>query len=136
MKVFELSTDHNGLFEITPQVTQAVEASGITAGIVVVSVPHSTAAITVVSPWDPAGLEDIDDEIRRLIPTRVDFKHQFDTPQDAAGHIKAAIVGHSRSFCVDRGSVVLGSSQKIFFWEFDSPRSRTFHVQVVGTSAT
>ena len=131
MNVYELSTDRNGLIDITPQVIAALRQSDIAAGILVVSVPHSTAAITVVSHWDPLGLEDIDDEIRRLVPTRVDFKHQVDTPQDAAGHIKAAIVGHSRSFCVDQGQLVLGTSQKIFFWEFDAPRQRTFHVQVI-----
>jgi secondary thiamine-phosphate synthase enzyme len=132
LNVYELSTERNGLIDITPQVIAALRQSDIAAGILVVSVPHSTAAITVVSHWDPLGLEDIDDEIRRLVPTRVDFKHQVDTPQDAAGHIKAAIVGHSRSFCVDQGQLVLGTSQKIFFWEFDAPRQRTFHVQVIG----
>jgi secondary thiamine-phosphate synthase enzyme len=98
----------------------------------VVSIPHTTAAVTVTSHQDPLGLEDVDDEIRRLIPTRVDFKHMADTPQDAAGHVKSAIVGHSRMFCVDQGQLVLGSSQKIFFWEFDGPRHRTFHTQVIG----
>jgi secondary thiamine-phosphate synthase enzyme len=130
--VYQLATDRNGLYDITDQVTTSLGESGVAEGILVVSAPHSTAAITVVSHWDPRGLEDIDDEIRRLVPTRVDFKHQVDTPQDAAGHIKAAIVGHSRSFCVDGGRLVLGSSQRIFFWEFDGPRRRTFHVQVVG----
>jgi thiamine phosphate synthase YjbQ (UPF0047 family) len=28
--------------------------------------------------------------------------------------------------------LILGASQKIFFWEFDAPRHRTFHVQVIG----
>jgi len=86
-----------------------------------------------MSPWDPAGLEDVHDEICRLVPTRIDFKHQFDTPQDAAGHIKAAIVGHSRSFIVTGGKLALGHSQKVYFWEFDGPRQRSVQIQAVGT---
>lgn len=132
MNAYKLATDRNGLFDITPQVLDALRQSGITDGLLVVSIPHTTAAVTVTSHQDPLGLEDVDDEIRRLIPTRVDFKHMADTPQDAAGHVKSAIVGHSRMFCVDQGQLVLGSSQKIFFWEFDGPRHRTFHTQVIG----
>ena len=132
MQAFDLATDRNGLFDITAQVTESLESSQIAQGILIVSVPHSTAAVTVASHWDPLSLEDVDDELCRLVPTRVDFKHQVDTPQDAAGHVKAAIVGNSRTFCVDRGKLVLGSSQRIFFWEFDAPRRRKFHVQVVG----
>ena len=132
MKSFKLASDRNGLFDITVQVEAVLAESGVSDGMLLVSVPHSTAAVTVVSPWDPAGLEDVQDEICRLIPTRIDFKHQFDTPQDAAGHIKAAIVGHSRMFIVAAGHLELGHSQRIYFWEFDGPRQRTVQVQVIG----
>jgi secondary thiamine-phosphate synthase enzyme len=66
------------------------------------------------------------------VPTRIDFKHQYDTPQDAAGHVKAAIVGHSRTFFLDAGKLGLGHSQKIYFWEFDGPRKRSVQVKVMG----
>ena len=132
MHSFDLVTDRNGIFYITLPISTAADGSGIAEGILLVSVPHSTAAVTVASHWDPLGLEDVDDEIRRLIPTRIDFKHQVDTPQDAAGHVKAAIIGHSRAFCISEGKLCLGTSQRIFFWEFDAPRTRHFHVQIIG----
>jgi len=132
LQSFPLATVRNGLIDITASVQEAVARSGISDGLLLVSVPHSTASITVVSPWDVLGLEDVHDEIVRLIPTRIDFKHQYDTPQDAAGHVKAAIVGHARSFFIDNGRVGLGHSQKIYFWEFDGPRKRTVEVKVVG----
>jgi len=131
LRTFKLETDGNGLFDVTPMAQAALEESGVSEGLLMVSVPHSTAAVTVVSPWDLKGLEDVDDEIRRLVPTRVDFKHQHDTPQDAAGHIKAALIGHSRSFIVDGGILGLGHSQKVYFWEFDGPRARSVQVKVL-----
>jgi secondary thiamine-phosphate synthase enzyme len=131
LKSFRLSTSHSGLFDITSQIEAALRDGGIVDGLVVVSVPHSTAAVTVVSPWDPLGLEDVHDEICRIVPTRIDFKHQYDTPQDAAGHVKAALVGHSRTFFVDKGRLGLGHSQKIYFWEFDGPRQRTVEVKIL-----
>jgi len=132
LKSFPLETDRSGLFDITEQVAAAVNETGLTDGLVLVSVPHSTASVTVVSPWDVLGLEDVHDEIVRLVPTRIDFKHQYDTPQDAAGHVKAAIVGHSRTFFLDAGKLGLGHSQKIYFWEFDGPRKRSVQVKVMG----
>jgi secondary thiamine-phosphate synthase enzyme len=131
LKTFNLKTEANGLIDVTPMVEDALAESVVTEGIVLVSVPHSTAAVSVVSPWDPLGLEDVHDEICRLIPTRVDFKHQHDTPQDAAGHIKAAFIGHSQAFYVQDAKIGLGHSQKIFFWEFDGPRTRSLHVKVL-----
>jgi secondary thiamine-phosphate synthase enzyme len=127
---FQLSTGRNGLFDITPQIAEAVAASGVVEGIAVVATPHTTAGITMVSYHDPLGLEDVNDEIGRIIPTRIDFKHQYDTPQDAAAHIKTAIVGTSHAFIVEAGQLCLGSSQKIYFWEFDGPRQRSFMVQI------
>jgi secondary thiamine-phosphate synthase enzyme len=132
VKTYSLSTDRNGLIDITPQVLEALAETGLADGILLVSIPHSTASITVMSPWDPLGLEDVHDEINRIVPTRIDFKHQYDTPQDASAHVKAAIVGHSRSFFFEGGKLGLGHSQKIYFWEFDGPRTRQFQIQVMG----
>ncbi|WP_404819452.1 YjbQ family protein [Lacticaseibacillus paracasei] len=69
--------------------------------------------------------------MQKLIPTRIDFKHQVDTPQDAAGHIKATISGDSLTFIVTNGELLLGSSQGVYFMEFDGPRQRTFYVKVI-----
>lgn len=134
MITFDIATDGSGVFEITEQVRQAVASSGVTDGIVVIHVPHTTAGITIISYHDPLGLEDVNDEISRLIPTRIDFKHQHDTPQDAAGHVKSVLVGASMSLIVSEGGPVLGHSQGVYFFEFDGPRKRKFHVQVVACS--
>ena len=81
MKTFTIHTDKNGVFEITDDLHRAVASSQIDEGILVVTIPHTTAGITVISFPDPLGLEDVNDEISRLVPTRIDFKHQHDTPR-------------------------------------------------------
>ena len=131
MKTFNLKTDTNGVFAITDKIHEAVASSQIIEGIVVISVPHTTAGITVISFPDPLGLEDVNDEVARLVPTRIDFKHQHDTPQDAAGHVKSVLVGVSLSLIVSEGKLVLGHSQAVYFFEFDGPRNREFNVQIV-----
>jgi len=129
---YKLSTDGNRAFDITGDVAKAIADSGVDEGIAVISLPHTTASLSIISFPDPLGLIDVMDEISRLVPTRIDFKHQHDTPQDAAGHVKSAIIGPTLSLIVSGGQPLLGHSQKVYFMEHDGPRHRQFHVQVVG----
>lgn len=121
----------DALVDITSLVREAVRASGITDGLCAVIVPHTTAGITINSAMDPATPADIIADLRRLVPTRVDFKHQYDTPADAAGHIKAALVGHSVLLVIADGDLLIGGSQSILFCEFDGPRARRAQVKVI-----
>ena len=121
----------DALIDITAQVREAVRATGITAGLCALIVPHTTAAITINSALDPTTPDDIIADLRRLVPTRVDFMHQYDTPADAAGHIKAALIGHSVLLVVEGGDLLIGGSQSILFYEFDGPRQRRVQVKVI-----
>ena len=121
----------DALVDITAQVRAAVEKTGVRSGLCVLVVPHTTAAITINSALDAATPQDIIDDLRRLVPTRVDFKHQYDTPADAAGHIKAALIGHSLTLIIENGALLVGSSQSVLFYEFDGPRERRVHLKVI-----
>ena len=121
----------DALIDITAQVKALVAESGVQEGMCALFVPHTTAAITVNSAIDTATLTDIVTDLRRLVPTRVDFVHQYDTPADAAGHIKAALVGHSATLILAGGKLMLGSSQSVLFYEFDGPRARKVQVKIL-----
>ena len=115
---------------ISDEIRRVVRESGHTEGLCVVFCPHSTAGLTINSYLDPDTALDLRHELDRLVPTRVDFIHTFDTPSDAAGHVKAALVGSQLTLIIHDGSVVLGSSQGVFFCEFDGPRRRQVYVKV------
>ncbi|HMM28093.1 MAG TPA: secondary thiamine-phosphate synthase enzyme YjbQ [Aggregatilineaceae bacterium] len=119
------------LTNITAQVQEIVRASGAQEGICILAVPHTTAAITLNSALDSATATDIIADLQRLVPKRVDFAHQYDTPADAAGHVKAALVGHSLTLIIRDGALALGGSQSILFFEFDGPRQRQVQVKVI-----
>ena len=61
LKNFKITTKYNDVQDITEQVKQAVEESGVQEGTCVVYNPHSTAGLTVFSPWDPDGFVDLDE---------------------------------------------------------------------------
>ena len=123
------------LLNITGQVQAAVKASGLTDGICIVFVPHTTAGLIINSGSDPTTAADIGSELQRLVPTRVDFQHTYDTPADAAGHIKVALTGTSLSLIVSGGALALGRSQSLMLAEFDGPRQRKVLVRVVADPA-
>lgn len=132
MKVIEIETPAgDALVDITARVREAVAASGVEAGICVLIVPHTTAGITLNSALDPATATDILADIKRLVPTRVDFSHQYDTPADAAAHIKATLVGNSITLAIDDGELQIGWSQFVMFYEFDGPRRRSVQVKII-----
>ncbi len=131
----ELTTSPGeNLINITEKIRQVVRDSNIQEGLCVLFVPHTTAGITINSAMDVATLKDIVSEMHRLIPTRVDFHHNYDTPADAAGHIKSTLVGNNVSLLVVGGELLLGNSQSVLFFEFDGPRSRHVFVSVLPDS--
>lgn len=127
---FKIDTKYNEVYDITESVKHSVLESGVQEGLCVIYNPHSTAGVATFSPWDPDGFIDLDEEIRRLVPTKVDFKHQHDTPQDAAGHIKSALLGVSLTLIIHEGKLLLGGSHGIYFLEFDGPRNREYFVKI------
>ena len=116
---------------ITEQVQEIVHNSGIQSGVCFLVIPHTTAAITINSYLDLATMHDIVEDVRRLVPTRPDFHHIFDTPADAAGHIKATLIGNSETVLIEDGQLVLGHSQGLFLYDFDGPRQRRVLVKIL-----
>lgn len=126
-----LRTKFNEMVNITGEIADIIKQSNIEDGICIVTCPHTTAALCVACKWDPNILEDIQGELNRMIPTRNDFKHQ-ETPYDASGHIKSAIVGPILTLIVENGELMINTDQQaIYFAEFDGPRPREYYVKVM-----
>jgi secondary thiamine-phosphate synthase enzyme len=121
----------DSLTDVTDRVRAIVRDGGVRDGLCCLVVPHTTAAITVNSTLDPATLADIVADVRRLVPTRTDFHHVADTPSDAAGHVKASLIGHSQTLVIADGDLVLGSSQSLLLFDFDGPRERRVLVKII-----
>jgi len=116
------------LIDITKKVEEIVRQRGIKDGIVVVYVPHTTAAIMVDENYDPSVGRDISDTLSRIIPHSFTYQHR---EGNADAHIKAGIVGSSRVIFIEDVRLVLGTWQGIFLCEFDGPRRREIFVKVI-----
>ena len=131
LKIDIKTSERQSMQVITDEIRQVIKENNIKAGLCFLFCPHTTAGLTINSYLDPATAKDLIHEIDRMVPTRTDFIHVFDTPSDAAGHIKSSLVGGQLGIIIDNGELRLGSSQGIFFWEFDGPRDRNIYIKIV-----
>jgi secondary thiamine-phosphate synthase enzyme len=115
------------MIDITSSVQKELSKAGAVDGICMVYVPHTTAGVTINEGADPAVCRDIMGKLNDLIPQGAGYRH---TEGNADSHIKASLTGSSVSVIVEGGRLVLGTWQKIFFCEFDGPRSRKVYVKV------
>ena len=116
------------LRDVTGEVQEVVQASGVREGVCYLFVPHTTAAVTVNEHADPSVVEDIIAQLDALVPQHSRYRH---AEGNSPAHIKASIVGPSEVLLVADGRLVLGTWQGVFFCEFDGPRSRSLLVKVV-----
>jgi secondary thiamine-phosphate synthase enzyme len=124
------TSSRSQMLDITGDVRSAARESGIKDGDLVVFCPHTTAAITVNENADPAVPHDILLTLDELMPQlRKGYKHD---EGNSDAHTKSSLIGCSETILLDKGSLVLGTWQGIYFCEFDGPRSRNVIVQVRG----
>ncbi|MGO8787932.1 MAG: secondary thiamine-phosphate synthase enzyme YjbQ [Terriglobia bacterium] len=114
--------------DITDLVQKVVTESGTQSGTCLLFVPHTTAAILINENEDPALKKDLDQFLKSLAPRDNNYHHN-DGNCDA--HLKAAVIGNSKSLLVEGGRLVLGRWQGIFLCDFDGPRRREFCIKVV-----
>jgi secondary thiamine-phosphate synthase enzyme len=107
--------------DITALVQKEVSNRGVKEGICFVYVPHTTAGITINEGADPAVCQDIMAKLNEIVPKDAGYRHM---EGNSDSHIKASLMGSSVAVIIERGRLVLGTWQKIYFCEFDGPRSR------------
>jgi len=124
-----INTKSTELLNITMKVTEAVNSSKIQSGICIVYCPHTTAGITVNENADPDVVHDILYALEKTFPQRAEFLHM---EGNSPAHLKSSYVGCSQTFIIEKGRLLLGTWQGIYFCEFDGPRRRKIFVKVTG----
>lgn len=117
--------------DITSELLQLVAESGIKDGVCFLSVPHTTAGITLNENCDPAVTQDIEAALSKLVPYLDDYLHK---EGNSAAHIKATLVGSTLTLLIKKGVLALGRWQGVYFCEFDGPRKRQVLVRLAGLS--
>ena len=131
MEVITVTTNARTEFvDVTKKVRKAVDATGVNSGLCMLYVPHTTAAVTINESADPSVRSDILKVINEIVPWDANYKH---LEGNSAAHIKTSLIGSSELIMVEKGRLVLGTWQGIFFCEFDGPRTRKLHVNFISS---
>ncbi len=116
------------MVSLTAEVARLVQESGIETGSVIVFVPHTTAGITINENADPDVVRDMLAQLDLMVPWEQPFYRHNEG--NSAAHVKATMCGSSVTILIERGRMVLGVWQGIWFCEFDGPRTRQVHVRL------
>ena len=130
---FEVPVNGQGLYDITAQVAEVVEASAVTDGLATVFIQHTSASLLIQENADPAVQRDLQNWLARLVP-ELDplYTHVEEGPDDMPAHIKGALTAVQVSVPVIAGQLALGVWQGIYLWEHrHSPRTRSILVNVL-----
>ncbi|MEI7894799.1 MAG: secondary thiamine-phosphate synthase enzyme YjbQ [Myxococcales bacterium] len=116
------SSQHNELINVTAEVNRALEEAAVPMGQCTVFTPHATAAITVNESADPNIALDFLTALKKLVVEHAAWLHDR-IDNNAAAHIKSAMVGPSVTIPIEGGRLCLGPWQNVFFCDFDGPRT-------------
>ena len=116
---------HSQMINITADVAKLIPGD-MKEGLCCVYSLHTTAGITINENADPDVCSDIVNFLDKNVPWHEpEFRHM---EGNSAAHIKASLLGFSQIIPVEKGRLVLGTWQGIYFCEFDGPRNRKVHL--------
>ena len=122
---------HREYVNITGELEQALTASGIREGMILVSAMHITAGVWVNDAEDGL-LADIDEWLEKLAPFRRDYRHHRTGESNGDSHLKSLLVHHQVIVPVTNGRLDLGPWQQIYYAEFDGQRAKRVLLKVMG----
>ena len=156
---FQIQSDRRPTFhDVTRQVREALEKSGIRNGILVVYSQHTTCSVLIQEASDDTNywgtellMQDLVNVLEKIIPTcRTEGQYLHPGPKHieaAAGrdelpfwslntdaHLRSVILGRSQAVPVVDGEMTVGEFGHIYFADFDQVRAREriVRVQIVG----
>ncbi len=122
------SKKRNELIDISSKVKSIVKQSGIDKGVCVLFCAHTTAGLTINENADPAVQDDMINYLNQLVPADNGYSH---SEGNSDSHIKSSLLGPALQLIIEKGELVLGAWQGIYFCEFDGPRNRKVYLKTI-----
>ena len=121
-----------GFKNITPQVEEIVEQSGVQEGLVLCNAMHITASV-FINDDEPGLHEDYKRWLEKLAPEKPYSQYHHNTAEDNAdAHLKRTVMGLEVVVAVTNSKLDFGPWEQIFYGEFDGGRKKRVLVKIIG----
>jgi len=116
---------------ITSEVENLVEESGIKEGLCLVNSMHITSGVFIND--EESGLkEDWKVWLEKLAPyNRSGYKHNLTGEDNAHSHLKRTIMGREVVGAITKGRLDFGTWEQIFYGEFDGIRQKRVLFKII-----
>jgi len=124
---------HGDVVDLTVQAREAVQASGLSQGVLHLFVPGSTAGLTTIE-FEPGAVSDFQRLFDEIASPDREYRHHLRWGDDNGhAHVRAALLGPSLCVPFEGGELALGTWQQIVLCDFDTgPRDRRIVARVQG----
>ena len=121
-----------GFVNLTPEVEEAVRASGIREGLCLVNAMHITASVFIND--NEGGLHrDFEHWLENLAPEKPHSQYAHNGFEDNAdAHLKRSVMGREVVVAVTEGKLDFGPWEQIFYGEFDGMRKKRVMIKIIG----
>ena len=117
-QVLQIRTKSKGLWEITQQISDVVNASKITSGLCNLFIRHTSASLIIQENADLDVQRDLEYFLGKLVSeTDLGYTHTTEGPDDMPSHIRSVLTNTSEQIPLSGGEMLLGTWQGIFLWE-------------------
>jgi secondary thiamine-phosphate synthase enzyme len=124
--------NRRGFLNITPQIVQVLNESGIKEGLLLANPMHITSSVFIND--DEKGLHsDFEKWLEKLAPEKPYTQYAHNGFEDNAdAHLKRTIMGREVVVAVTDGKLDFGTWEQIFYGEFDGMRKKRILVKIIG----
>ena len=119
---------------ITPDVREVLDESGIREGLCLVNAMHITASV-FINDDEPGLHEDYKKWLEGLAPFDASpqrYAHNRTGEDNADAHMKRQVMGREVVVAITDGKLDFGPWEQIFYGEFDGRRPKRVLVKVIG----
>ena len=116
---------------ITAQVEDELQKSGMQEGMALVSAMHITAGV-YVNDAESGLIQDIDAWLEKLAPFNPAYLHHRTGEDNGDAHLKSLILHHEVIVPITKGRLDLGPWQQIYYAEFDGQRKKRVIIKILG----
>lgn len=112
------ATKGRGSYDLSDDIQQLVQQSGVDHGLCHVFVQHTSASLMLCENADPSVRRDLERFMQRIAPDSTrDYEHGMEGPDDMPAHIRSILTNMDLTLPVSGGRCALGTWQGVYLWE-------------------